>query len=276
MNIYVCVKQVPDTETKVVLESDGKAINTSAIKWVVNPYDEYAIELAMQIKDRLQGAPNVIVIRVGESNPTVEVLRTAMAMGADEAIHVELPKYTLLDPTITAKALEAAIKKFAKPVDLILAGKQSIDADNSQVPQMLAARMGLECATAIGSYKVVEGSEMASGVMEVTRDLDGGSSEVLSVRLPALLSCNKGLNTPRYPSLPGIMKAKKKPLTKYTMGDLGLEQVALDSDYAQMSLVLPPEKAPGKKVVMESDNPTQQKEMMKQAVEFLRSEAKVI
>jgi electron transfer flavoprotein beta subunit len=262
MNIFVCVKQVPDTETKIIPTGDGSFIETASIKWIMNPYDEFAIEQALLVKQS-NPAANVTVVRVGSVKDT-EALRTAMAMGADEAVLVEAADN--LDSYSIAKALKGAIDKTGKKPDLILAGKQAIDDDALQVPQILAEVMGLP------SVSVIVGFELAGTAVKVKREIEGGALEVYEVTTPCLLACNKGLNTPRYASLPGIMKAKKKPMAQHSLADVGVSEADRRVKYSQFKL--PPEKPAGKK--FDATDSAKQNEIVGQVVGLLRTEAKVI
>ncbi len=262
MNIFVCVKQVPDTETKVTPTSDGTFIETSSIKWIMNPYDEFAVEQALLVK-QANPAANVTVVRVGSVKDT-EALRTAMAMGADDGVLVEAADN--LDSFSIAKALKGAIDKTGKKPDLILAGKQAIDDDCLQVPQILAQMLNLP------SVAVVVGFELSGSTVKAKREIEGGALEVYEVTTPCLVACNKGLNTPRYASLPGIMKAKKKPLAQHSLADVGVSDADRRVKYSQFRL--PPEKPPGKK--FDATDPAKQKDVVAQVVGLLRSEAKAI
>ncbi len=262
MNIFVCVKQVPDTETKVTPIKDGSFIETNAIKWVMNPYDEFAVEQALQIKTKIPEA-NIIVVRLGKTRDT-EALRTAMAMGADEAILIEAEDN--LDSYMIAKALKGAILKSGKKADLILTGKQAIDDDCLQVPSLLAQMMD------IPSVCVVVGFDLNGITLTLKREIEGGAVEIYNSNLPCLVSCQKGLNTPRYASLPGIMKAKKKPLAQYSLSDVGVSEADRRLKYS--SFQLPPEKPPGKKFQAMEDGT--QKGVVTQVVGLLRNEAKII
>ncbi len=262
MNIFVCVKQVPDTETKIVPTADAMFIETSSIKWIMNPYDEFAVEQALLIQAAHTGS-TVTVLRVGSSKDT-EALRTAMAMGADEAFLVEAQDN--LDSYSIAKALKAAIAKSGKNPDIILTGKQAIDDDCLQVPQILATMLD------IPSVSVVVGYEGSASEATVKREVEGGALEVYGVKLPALIACNKGINTPRYASLPGIMKAKKKPLTTLSLADVGVSDADRRVKYSNFQL--PPEKPPGKK--FDATDSTKQAGLVKEVVGLLRTEAKVI
>lgn len=262
MNIFVCVKQVPDTETKITPNGDGSFIETNSIKWIMNPYDEFAVEQALLIKAANAGS-TVTVVRVGGVKDT-EALRTAMAMGADEAILVEADDN--LDSYQISKALKGAIEKSGKSADLILAGKQAIDDDCLQVPQLLAQMMGLP------SVSVVVGFEQNGDTLTLKREIEGGALEVYEVNAPVVVACNKGLNTPRYASLPGIMKAKRKPLAQHSLADVGVS--ADDRRVKYSNFQLPPEKPPGKK--FDAMDEGAQAGVVSEVVGLLRNEAKVI
>ncbi len=262
MNIFVCVKQVPDTETKVQPSGDGTFIETSSIKWIMNPYDQFAVEQALLIKAANAGS-TVTVVRVGGVKDT-EALRTAMAMGADEAILVEAEDN--LDSYSIAKALKGAIEKSGKSADLILAGKQAIDDDCLQVPQILATMLELP------SVSVIVGFEQNGDAVTVKREVEGGALEVYELKTPCVLATNKGINTPRYASLPGIMKAKRKPLQQHTLADVGVS--AEDRRVVYSDFQLPPEKPPGKK--FDAMDEAEQAKVVSEVVGLLRSEAKVI
>jgi electron transfer flavoprotein beta subunit len=262
MNIFVCVKQVPDTETKITPTGDGSFIETSSIKWIMNPYDEFAVEQALLIKQS-NPAANVTVVRVGSVKDT-EALRTAMAMGADEASLVEAADN--LDSFSIAKAIKGAIEKSGKKPDIVLAGKQAIDDDCLQVPQILAEMLGLP------SVSVIVGFELNGAAVKVKREIEGGALEVYEVTTPVVLACNKGLNTPRYASLPGIMKAKKKPMAQLSLSDVGVSEADRRVKYSGFKL--PPEKPAGKK--FDATDAAKQKDVVAQVVGLLRTEAKVI
>ncbi|MBC7427520.1 MAG: electron transfer flavoprotein subunit beta/FixA family protein [Bacteriovorax sp.] len=262
MNIFVCVKQVPDTETKIVPTGDGTFIETASIKWIMNPYCEFAVEQALLVQAANSGS-TVTVVRVGSSKDT-EALRTAMAMGADDAFLVEAGDN--LDSYMIAKALKGAIEKSGKTPDLILTGKQAIDDDCLQVPQVLATMLNLP------SVSVVVGYEGSATDITVKREVEGGALEVYGVKLPALIACNKGINTPRYASLPGIMKAKKKPLTTLSLADVGVGDA--DKRVKYSNFTLPPEKPPGKK--FDATDAAKQAAVIKEVVGLLRTEAKIL
>lgn len=262
MNIFVCVKQVPDTETKVIPNGDGSFIETSSIKWIMNPYDEFAVEQALQVKTS-NADSTVTVLRVGGAKDT-EALRTALAMGADDAVLVESADN--LDSYMIAKALKGAIDKTGKKPDLVFTGKQAIDDDCLQVPQLLAQMLD------IPSVSVVVGLEMTGNKFVLKREIEGGSLEVYEVETPVVVACNKGLNTPRYASLPGIMKAKKKPMAQHSLADVGVSDSDRRVKYSEFTL--PPEKPAGKK--FEAMEEGQRAGVVKEVIGLLRNEAKII
>lgn len=262
MNIFVCIKQVPDTETKIVPNADGTFIETSSIKWIMNPYDEFAVEQALLVKASIAGS-TVTVVRVGAAHST-ESLRTALAMGADDAILIEAADN--LDSYMTAKAIKCGIEKSGNTPGLIFTGKQAIDSDCLQVPQLLAQMLGLP------SVSVVVGYEGDSSKVTLKREIEGGAIEVYDCSVPAIISCNKGINTPRYASLPGIMKAKKKPLAQHSLSDVGISEDDRRVTYSEFHL--PPEKPAGKK--FDALDEANQAGIVKEVVGLLRTEAKVI
>ncbi len=199
MKIIVCIKRVVDTETRVKIGADGKSIDLGGVQFITAPYDEMAVEKAIQLRDEA-GEGSVTVVTVGPAAATKE-LRTALAMGADEALHAVTEEH--LGPNATAAALQAALGDRA--FDLILCGKQATDEDDAAVGPLLAAGLGLPCVAFVHSLTV------AAGHAIVEREIDG-ETEILEVDLPAVLTAQKGLAEPRYPGLKGIMAAKKKPL----------------------------------------------------------------
>lgn len=235
MNLYVCIKQVPDTETKIKLNGDSSGIDTAGIKWIMSPYDEYGVEEALRFKEKNPGT-TVTVLSAGPDR-VVEALRTALAMGADNATHVELPENA--DNAMAAKALAGALKKEAK-VDLVFFGKEAIDDGASQVPQLVAAHLGIPSVT------VVCGIEYAGTTLKCKREIEGGSFEMVEVSAPAVIAGSKGLNEPRYATLPNIMKAKKKEIKKVSLADAGASTA--DQKIKLKNFQLPPPKQAGKKL----------------------------
>lgn len=259
MSLFVLVKQVPDTETKIVIKGDKSGIETNEVKkWVINPYDEFAIEEALKTKDLIK-APAVTVVSLGPDR-VVEALRTALAMGADNAIHIKTEGET--DTFVAGKALSEVLKKEGATV--VFAGKQAIDDDQAATFGYVAEFLGWP------SVSVVTKIEWAAGgqSLKAERDVEGGTKFVVESSVPVCLAVDKGINTPRYASLPGIMKAKKKEIKGYTLSDLGLS--AGSAKVKEGDYLPPPERAPGKK--LSGDAATQAKEL----VRLLHEEAKVI
>jgi electron transfer flavoprotein beta subunit len=211
MQIYVCIKHVPDTAANIKVVGEN-GFDGGTIKFIVNPYDEYAIEAAVQLVEKNGG--EVIVVAVGQET-AVGSLRQAMAMGAARGILVTV-EGQFLDSLTTAKALKAAIEKDGQ-ADLILTGKGAVDTEGFQTAYRLAAAMNLPMVNEIN------GLEVAAGKAVVQREMDGGTRVKLAVSLPCVLGATKGLNEPRYPKFPDIMKAKKKPVAQIPLADLGIE-----------------------------------------------------
>ena len=207
MKLFVCIKQVPDTETKIKINAPKNGIDPTGIKWVMNPYDEFAVEEALKFKQANPSA-NVTVVSVGPKQRVVDVLRTALAMGADDAIAIDAPEN--IDCNSTAKALAAAITQEGGP-HLIFTGKLAIDDNAASVSQMLAEYLKIPHATVVTKF------EHQGDKAIVEREIEGGSRELIQMYLPAVIGANKGLNMPRYASLPGIMKAKKKTIKELDM-----------------------------------------------------------
>lgn len=258
MKIFVCVKQVPDTESKIQLKADKSGIEEAGLKWVLNPYDEFAVEEALKVKEANAGA-TVVAISVGPKNRVIESLRTALAMGADEAIVIDAPE--TVDSLTTAQALSRVIKKEGE-FKFVFTGKLAIDDNGSAVGQMLAELLGIPHASVI-SKTTYEGTSVTA-----EREVEGGSREIFALQTPCLLAANKGLNTPRYASLPGIMKAKKKPVKELSLADVDLNSSAVKMKYKNFEL--PPEK-PAVKMIA-GDASAQSKEL----VRLLMTEAKVL
>ncbi len=260
MKIGVLLKQVPDTETKIRVAGDG--IEEGDVKWIINPYDEYAVEEALRLKASL-GDGEVLIFSLGKAR-TLDAARTALAMGGDRAVILDDDSFDGSDAYGTAKALAAAIEK--EDCGIVFTGRQAIDLDQSSVPQAVAAFLEWPHASLITSFE--HGGDAAI----VKRPVGGGSVEVVEVALPAVLTCNKGLNDPRYASLPGIMKAKRKPVTRYTADDLDVgDDVGGDNAKVVLSdFQLPPGRTAGR--ILEGEIGDQVKELVK----LLREEAKVL
>jgi electron transfer flavoprotein beta subunit len=260
MKIAVCVKQVPDTETRVRIAPAGNAISEAEVQsWIVSPYDEFAIEAALRIKEAKGG--EVVLVSVGPERAQ-SALRTGLAMGADSALHVKDAALDASDTLGTARALAAAIRTLGS-VDLVLCGQQGIGGDHSQVPGMLAELLDLPQVTV--AVKI----EIGDGQATVEREIEG-ARETWTTPLPAVLSAQKGLNEPRYASLKGIMAAKKKPVQVLDLAALGLDAAAVAPKLRVTRLELPPPRPPVR--LIEGDPAAQAQEL----VRLLHEDAKVI
>jgi electron transfer flavoprotein beta subunit len=257
MNLYVCIKRVPDTEMKVKLKSDNSGVDLTGVKTILSPYDEFAVEEALRVKEKNAGS-TVTVVTAGPAE-SIDVLRTALAMGCDNAIHIELADGS--DSNMAAKSIAECLKKEAA-ADLIFFGKEAIDDGAAMVPQMVAARL------AIPSVTIVTGIEYSGTTLKCKREIEGGAAETVEVTLPAVIAASKGLNEPRYATLPNIMKAKKKEVKAVKAADLGV--ATSDQKVTLTNFQLPPPKAAGKKI--EGDAAAQAKAL----VQLLHTEAKVV
>ncbi|QDI91084.1 electron transfer flavoprotein subunit beta/FixA family protein [Salicibibacter halophilus] len=257
MNIYVVMKRTFDTEEKVEI-NDG-VIDEEGAEFVINPYDEYAIEEAIVLKEAHDG--EVTVVTVGDEDAEKE-LRTALAMGADQAVLLdtedldeEVDHYTI------SEMLTAYFKD--KEYDIILGGNVAVDDGAGQVAPRLAEKLDINQLTTITKLEI-EGT-----TANIERDIEG-DVEIIEAQLPLLVTCQQGLNEPRYPSLPGIMKAKKKPLDTLDLDDLDLDEDDLEAKTKTIDRFLPPEKEAGKKLEGEPA------EQVRELVDLLKNEAKVI
>lgn len=249
MNIVVLIKAVADSEATIRPAAGGKSVALDGVSWIINPYDEYAIEEALKLREAA-GAGEVIGLSFG-SDDVPKVLRTALAMGVDRAIHVK--GAVSFDPLATARVLAAALKDVK--YDLILAGKQAIDHDHAGVGVMVAELLD------IPSVSVATKIERAGDKFRVEREIEGGA-EVVETALPCLITCQKGLNEPRYASLKGIMAAKKKPIDE-------VAPAAVDSHIEVLSVEARPARKPGEILGKGVD-------AIPALIQKLREEAKVI
>lgn len=248
MNIIVCMKQVPDTETRVKIGADGKSLDLSAVNFVMNPYDEIGIEEAIRLKEKFGG--EVTILTLGSDRAENDI-RKALAMGADKAVLLKADNYA----GDVAAALATEIKTM--PYDLIFLGKQAIDEDGGQMPQILAEMLDLPCATIVVKLDV----NVEAKTLVAEREIEGGK-EVIEMPMPAVIAAQKGLNEPRLPNLKGIMAAKKKPIEKK-------DAITSTSTYSVLGLELPPERPAGKIV---GKGP----EAIPELLRLLHEEAKVI
>ena len=212
MKIVVPVKRVVDYNVKIRVKPDGSGIDLANVKMSMNPFDEIAVEEAVRLKEK-SGAKEVVAVSIGTAKAQ-DTLRTALAIGADRAILIETPEGTTVEPLAVAKLLKALVD--AEKPDLVILGKQAIDDDSNQTGQMLASLLDWPKGT-FASKVVPE-----AGSISVTREVDGGL-ETIKLKLPAVVTTDLRLNEPRYPSLPNIMKAKKKPLDVKKPEDLGVD-----------------------------------------------------
>jgi len=252
MNIAVGIKRVPDSETRVKIGSDAKSLDEAGVKFVLNPYDEFAAEEALQRKEKA-GSGEVVVFCVGPA-AAQETIRTALAMGADRGVLLQSDKIPA-DGYLTAQALAAELKTGSW--DLILFGKMAIDDYNQQVGPMVAELLGLPCVTAVAHLEIDH--TKGRGVAE--REIEGGI-EVVEFPLPAVLTADKGLNEPRYPALKGIMAAKIKPLE--------VKPVQLAAGGVEVLALTPPPQRREGKIVGEGAA------AVPELVRLLREEAKVL
>jgi electron transfer flavoprotein beta subunit len=259
LKIIVCVKQVPDTETRVKIAPEGNALVEADVNWIVSPFDEFAVEEALRIKEAKGG--EVVLVSLGPER-VQSALRNGLAMGADSAVHVKDALFEATDTLGTARALAAAIRTLA-PFDLVLTGQQGVGGDHSQIPGLLAELLDLPQVT------VAVKLEIGEGKASVEREIEGGR-ETWETSLPAVISAQKGMNEPRYASLKGIMAAKKKPIDVKDAAALGLDAGALAPRTKVVTMELPPARPPVK--MIDGDPEAQAKELLR----LLHEEAKVI
>ncbi|MCL2877275.1 MAG: electron transfer flavoprotein subunit beta/FixA family protein [Acidobacteria bacterium] len=259
MKIVVCVKYVPDTAIKMKIAGDGKTVDLTGVAFVVNPYDEFAVEEALKIKEKLGGG-EVIVVGAGAETAT-QGLRTCLAMGADSAVLVQDQALENADSFVIGTVL-AKVCSTLSP-DLILFGKHAIGVDNGQVPSVVAEQMDMPQVSVVTKLEVTDKTFLAQ------RDIEG-AQEVIEGSLPVVITAQKGLNTPRLASLKGIMAAKKKTITVQSPADLGLTADELKPRVAVELITMPPSRPPGKILKGEVA------ETVPQLVRLLHEEAKVI
>jgi electron transfer flavoprotein beta subunit len=261
LKILVGIKHVPHTETKIKVAADGVSLDEGGVKMVVSPYDEYALEEALRIRDSRGGGEVVVACAGGEGAQAS--LRQGLAMGADRALLVRDARYDRADGLARARAL-AAVARSESP-DLILVGKYGVGADENQTGAMLAELLDLPHVGAISELSLTAEGFTAKREVE-------GAVEVMEGTLPAVLTADKGLNDPRYPSLKGIMAAKKKPLEVRTLEDLGLDpaDLAEGGRVVWESLELPPPRQAGRILQGEADA------TVAELVRLLREEARVV
>lgn len=255
MKILVLVKQVPDTATKIRLNPGDPMIQTDGIKWVINPYDEFAIEECLRLREKFGG--EVVVVSLGPAR-VEEAIRQALAMGADRAIHVTTD--ALLDSQAAARALGRVCQD--EGYDLIMTGKQAVDDDQAQVGPLVAVELGLPQVTVVLKLDLNPDAK----TIRAERELEG-ASEIVELPMPAVVTAQRGLNEPRYPTLPNIMKAKKKEVKAIALESL---DVSTDPWVRIEELTLPPERPAAKILTGEPE------ETARELARLLHEEAKVI
>lgn len=259
MNFLVCITQVPDTEARIKIAGDGRHVDEAGLKFIVSPYDEFALEEAIKLKEAKGG--DVTVISFGPDR-VAQALRECLARGATRALHIK-GESGEADSLGIAKVLAAAIRQ--NPFDLIFVGKQGVGTDNSLVGPMLAELLDLPQVNVVTHFELQDGKAVAHREIE-------GAEEVIETSLPAVITAQKGLNEPRYASLKGIMAAKKIPIDVKSVADLGLsEDEILGKRVRIVSLELPSEKKAGKKIDG-SDPAAAAREILR----YVREEAKAI
>ena len=257
MLIYVCVKHVPDTAANIKVAGEA-GYDDKTLKFIVNPYDEYALEEAVQLVEKNGG--EVVVVTVGPAK-AVNTLRSALSMGAARAILVK-SEAQFLESSLTAQALKAAIQQDGQ-ADLILGGKGAVDSEGFQTLYRLAEALGLPVINEVSRLTLADGKALAE------REIGGGTRQVLEAVLPCVIGATKGLNEPRYPKFPDIMKAKKKPIAEIELADLGLEDSATRAELTALTAV--PERS-GAKMIPGADLKAQASEL----VRILKEEEKVL
>ena len=264
MKSCVLTAHVPDTASVIKVGASGNRIDESGIKWIISPYDEYAMEEAIKLKETRGG--EVTYITYGPARAEA-VLRECLARGGDHAVHVKGGEATFGDALAIARILAAAIQKVG-PFDLILAGIKGVGSDNALAGAMVAELLNVPHVSGVTKLEIGESSLVAH------REIEGGT-EVVSAPLPCVITAHKGLNEPRYPSLKGIMAAKKVPIQSFTVADLSLDEAALAGGEAGcrwLSLALPPAKSGGTIINGEEDPAA----AARQLASLLREQAKAI
>lgn len=258
MNSIVCISQVPDTEARIRIAADGRSVDEAGLKFIVSPYDEYALEEAIRLKEASGG--EVTVLTFGPER-AAQALRECLARGATKAIHIK-GSAAELDSLGIARVLAAAIR--TQPFDLVFLGKMGVGTDNALVGPMLAELLDLP------QLNVVTSLEAGEGKVTAHREVEGGE-EVIEAPTPAVVTAQKGLNEPRYASLKGIMAAKKIPIETRSVDDLGLAEDELRARVTIAVMELPPEKSGGRKIEGQDAAAA-----ARQIVEFIQNEAKAL
>jgi len=215
MKLLVCIKQVPDLESRFKPNAEGVWYNEADLAWRMNEYDEYAVEQAVQLREKIGETAELTVLSIGPDR-VVEAIKKALAMGADNAAHIQDPAAATRDPWQIASIIAAYADN--KGFDLIFTGMQSQDRGSAQVGVTVAELLGYSCATTLVGFA------FDNGIVTAKRELEGGIKGIVKLKIPALVTCQLGLNIPRYPTLPNIMKAKKKEIAAIAVADLLAEE----------------------------------------------------
>lgn len=257
MNIIVLLKQTLDTEERIQIENNKVSENN--VKFVINPYDEYAVEEAVKIKEEHDG--EVTVVSLGPARAE-SALRTALAMGADQAVLIDSESFGFEMDEYSASVILAAVLK-ERSYDIILAGNMAVDGGSAQVGPRVAELLDIPQITTIVKLGI-DGEKVTA-----ERDVEG-DTEMIEASMPVLLTTQQGLNEPRYPSLPGIMKAKKKPMQTFTAADIRIDETSFHPQTGFSGLVLPPKREAGRMLSGTAQD------QVSELVRLLRSEAKVV
>lgn len=220
MNILVCIKQVPDMEGRFEPNAAGSWFDEAGLAWRMNEYDAFAVEQAVRLKEQLGGETQVTALSIGPAR-VIESIRKALSMGCDHGVHIDDNAAPERDPWQIASMIAGFTEGHG--FDLIFTGMQSEDRSSAQVGVLVAERLGLNCVTGITAF------EWRNGEITVEREIEGGRSCTLRLKAPALFTCQQGLNTPRYPTLPNIMKSKRAKLTVLQPSEVGLEEPKVSS-----------------------------------------------
>ncbi len=258
MRIFCLIKHVRDTETKIKVVEDGKKLEFIGDNKIISPYDEFAVEEGLKIKEKFGG--EVISLTLGDED-AIKSLRQAMAMGTDSSILINDPLFYNLDPLSTAKVIAKVLEK--EQFDLILTGKHGVGDDNQAVSSMVASMLNVPVITVAVSL------EIDGQTLKAKREIEGGF-EVVSASMPAVVTCQKGLNEPRYPSLKGIMAAKKKEIKTLSAKDISIDHLSFNKGISFKGYLEPPPRPKGK--IIEKDP----KDAAKELVQLLHEEAKVL
>ena len=260
MNSVVCISQVPDTESRIKIGADGRHLDETGLKFIVSPYDEFALEEAIKTKEKSGG--DVTVVTFGPDR-AAQALRECLARGATKALHIKADNAGDADSLGIAKVLAAAVKSI--PHDLVFFGKQGVGTDNGLVGPMVAELLGYP------QVNVVTKLEIGDGKLTAHREIEG-AEEIIEASLPAVVTAQKGLNEVRFASIKGIMAAKKIPIETKIVADLGLSDSDVFNQRATVvSLELPPEKSGGRKI--DGADPAA---AAKEIVRYMKEEAKAL